>query len=212
MKNPEVHEIFFSLEGEGMLIGVPTTFVRLSRCPIRCRWCDEPGAFEPGTVMTIEEILTAVRAHPAKVVCVTGGEPLAQAAAVPLIHALMDEGYRVVVETGGSVSIEGLPDDDRLCVSLDVKCPASGMHERMHVEEVGLLRPKDQLKFVIADRRDYEYAKKVMEDHPVECEVIMQPEGGKDLRELAEWVLADGLNVRVLPQLHKLMWEDTRGR
>ncbi len=212
MKNPEVHEIFFSLEGEGMLIGVPTTFVRLSRCPLRCTWCDEPEAFEAGTVMPIEDILEAVRAHPTRVVCVTGGEPLAQAAALPLIQALLHEGYHVVLETGGSVSIEGLPNHEELCISYDVKCPASQMHDHMRLDEMGLLRKKDQLKFVIADRGDYEYAKEVLEAHPVNCEVIFQPEGGRELTALAEWVLEDGLNVRVLPQLHKLIWEDTRGR
>jgi len=206
-----INEIFLSLQGEGLLIGIPTVFVRTTGCPLRCSWCDEPEALTKGKEMSLEEILREVQKYSTKQVCITGGEPLHKKDAIKLIQMLLDKGYCVSLETGGSISIEELPLSDNLVVSLDIKCPSSGMHNRMDFSNIELLGPSDQLKFVIADERDYEYAKTIIERHKPICEVVMQPEGGKDLRNLAEWVLKDGLNVRVLPQLHKIIWGDRRG-
>jgi 7-carboxy-7-deazaguanine synthase len=206
-----ISEIFHSLQGEGLLIGLPTVFVRTSGCNLRCRWCDTEYAFEGGQEMSVEEVLNAAGKYNCRHVCLTGGEPLLQKDAIKLVSALLDKGYLISIETGGSVSVEILPCDDNLSISLDIKCPSSGEHERMNFSNLELLSPNDQLKFVIADDGDYEYAKKVLGDYQTICQVVMQPVGGTDMKALAEKVLDDKLNVRVLPQLHKLIWGVRRG-
>ncbi|MFQ5910379.1 MAG: 7-carboxy-7-deazaguanine synthase QueE [Thermoplasmata archaeon] len=206
-----VNEIFKSLQGEGIEIGVPTVFVRLSGCPLRCKWCDQQDAWVEGKSKGIEEVVDEVAGHDCPYVCVTGGEPLAQDDTIRLVSALIDAGYMVSVETGGSMPLQELPCSENLMVSLDIKCPSSGMHERMDFSNIELLSPSDQLKFVIADREDYEYAKSIIEKYGPQCSIVMQPVGGKDLRWLAESVLEDGLRVRVLPQLHKVIWGDKKG-
>jgi len=208
----DINEIFYSLQGEGTYIGLPTIFVRVAYCPLRCSWCDEPEALEKGRPMSLDEILEEVSKYPCGRVCVTGGEPLAQKDAIPLLQRLLEKGYHVTLETGGSCSIEELPISEELCISLDIKCPSSGMHEKMEMVNIELLSPCDQLKFVIADRGDYEYAKGVISKHKPVCEIIMQPVGGTELKELAEWVLQDGLRVRVLPQLHRIIWGEEKSR
>lgn len=206
-----INELFYSIQGEGIDIGLPTFFIRMTGCPLRCRWCDQPEAFEEGEEMTIKEILERVKETPAEYVCVTGGEPLAQKESIPLIQRLLDEGFIVSVETGGALSIENLPCSENLMINLDIKCPSSGMEERMDLSNIELLGPSDQLKFVIQNDEDYAYAKKVLKEHKPKCSVIMQPEGGRDLKNLAEKILSDGLKIRVLPQLHKLIWGNMKG-
>lgn len=195
-------------------MGEPTVFIRTAGCPLRCRWCDEPGALveRDGVSMTLEEILARVRELGAAHVCLTGGEPLHQPEALELIHRLLAENYFIDLETSGSISLEPLPDAERLMVSMDIKCPGSGMDRFNVFENIRLLDPHDQLKFVVADEADYAYARDVLRHHLPRCTVIFTPVGGKDLRWLAERVLADGLQVRVLPQLHKFIWEDVRNR
>jgi 7-carboxy-7-deazaguanine synthase len=206
-----ISEIFHSLQGEGLLIGLPTVFVRTSGCNLRCKWCDTDYAFEGGQEMSIEEVLDSVGKYNCLHVCLTGGEPLLQKDAIKLINALLEKGYLISIETGGSVSVELLPCDDNLSISLDIKCPSSGEHDRMNFSNLELLSPNDQLKFVIADGEDYEYAKKILDEYETICQIVMQPVGGTDMKALAEKVLDDKLNVRVLPQLHKLIWGVRRG-
>lgn len=161
--------------------------------------------------MSIEEIMAKVKDFPANLVCITGGEPLLQKDTFKLIQRLCDEGYEVCLETNGSKSIEEMPCLDSLMVSLDIKCPSSGMHKEMDLSNLELLGPNDQLKFIIGDEKDYVYAKEIIAKHNPICSIIMMPVGGKELKNLAELVLKDGLKVRVLPQLHKLIWGEKRG-
>lgn len=204
--------MFFSLQGEGIHIGKPTFFVRTARCNLRCSWCDTKYSWEKGTEMSVEEVLREVEKQTARSVCVTGGEPLLWKDAGELIAGLRERQYEVVVETSGSHSIADVPREEGICVSLDVKCPSSGMAEKMDFENLALLKPGDQLKFIIADESDYAYAKEVLREHHPRCDVVMQPEGGREMLPLAQWVLRDGLPVRVLPQLHRLIWpEEDRG-
>jgi 7-carboxy-7-deazaguanine synthase len=161
--------------------------------------------------MSIEEIVTKVKGFPTNYICITGGEPLIQNEVVILIQRLCDYGYEVCLETNGSKSVEDLPCLDSLMISLDIKCPSSGMHEEMDFTNLELLGPTDQLKFIIGNEGDYNYTKNIIKEHKPICSIIMTPVGGKELKELAEWVIKDGLNVRVLPQLHRLIWGDKRG-
>ncbi|MEW5747753.1 MAG: radical SAM protein [Candidatus Thermoplasmatota archaeon] len=208
----KVYSIFRSIQGEGRTMGAPTVFVRTSGCPLRCTYCDTKQAYEEGSVMSIESIMKEVRKHKARHVCLTGGEPLMQRDAPALIRKLLEAGYRVVVETNGAMPLDDMPCDDNLSISMDIKCPSSGEAEKMLFENMEMLGPMDQLKFVVSDKADYEYAKEVIREHPPKCDVILTPVGGKDLRWLAESALKDGLDVRVMPQLHKIIWgeEDNR--
>jgi 7-carboxy-7-deazaguanine synthase len=212
-----VTEIFCSLQGEGREIGLPTVFVRLTGCNLRCVWCDTEYSFAGGRWMSVAEVLAAVEAFPGVGhVCLTGGEPLLQKDHQALLAGLLDRGYRAVVETSGSKPLEGAHLRDGVCVSMDIKCPGSGEAESMLWENLGRLGAKDQLKFVIADERDYDYAKGVIEGRAKGCpaEVVFQPVGGglEGVAKIALWARRDGLGVRVLPQLHKLLWGDAPGR
>ena len=208
-----VTEIFRSLQGEADSVGWPTVFVRLTGCPLRCRYCDTTYAFEGGRRMSIPEILDEVRRHPVRHVTVTGGEPLAQKACLPLLSALCDAGYRVSLETGGALPLAGV--DPRVVKVVDLKTPGSGEVERNRYCNLEHMGPDDQIKFVICDRADYEWARERMEEYeiPEICQVLMSPAWGElEPRELAEWMLADGLNARLQVQLHKLLWGDVPGR
>ncbi|MEE9151018.1 MAG: radical SAM protein [Thermoplasmata archaeon] len=206
-----INEIFYSLQGEGIQIGVPTTFIRTTGCNLRCSWCDTKYAYEEGSEKSIKEIMGEVKGFPTNHICITGGEPMLQKDAIKLIEKLGDEGYEVCLETNGSQSVQEIPSLDFLMISLDIKCPSSGMHTEMELSNFKLLRPNDQLKFIIDDLNDYEYAKDIIAGYNPICTIIMMPVGGKELRNLAEWVLSDRLKVRVLPQLHKLIWGEKRG-
>jgi 7-carboxy-7-deazaguanine synthase len=207
----KINEIFTSIQGEGILIGIPTTFIRMTGCNLRCSWCDTKYAYEEGEEMSCEEVVAKVKGFSQNHACITGGEPLLQDGAISLIQRLVDEGYEVCLETNGSKSIEDIPCLGSMVISLDIKCPSSGMHEKMDYSNIELLSLNDQLKFIIANSEDYEYAKEVIAKYKPICSLIMTPVGGRKLKDLAEWVLADGLNVRVLPQLHKLIWGGKKG-
>ena len=212
-----VNEIFASLQGEGVWIGQPTIFIRLAGCNLRCEWCDTAYAQEEsqGEEMSIEEMLDrvweldgALLGH----ICVTGGEPLLQKDVYKLVYALLDRKMHVVLETNGSLPIEELPCGENLCISMDMKTPSSGMADKCNPELIEDLGPGDQLKFIIADEKDYEYAISVLDEHNPSCPVIFTPVGGKELRWLAEKAVEEKLGVRVLPQLHRIIWGDERGR
>lgn len=204
-----VTEIFQSIQGESTHAGRPCIFVRLTGCPMRCVWCDSEYTFTGGDHIPIAEVLRQVRSFGGKLVEVTGGEPLAQKEGFTLIKQLCDEGYEVLVETGGYVSTEAV--DPRAKLILDVKCPASGEEPRNHWPNLDRLRPdKDEVKFVIADQGDWEYAKELIVRLNLEKRakaILISPAWGAiDLRQLAESIVASGLEVRMQLQLHKYIW------
>jgi 7-carboxy-7-deazaguanine synthase len=207
----KINEIFYSLQGEGILIGLPTVFIRTTGCNLRCKWCDTKYAYEEGEEIDYKDLPKHIRIFQTKQVCITGGEPLTQEDTTPLIKMLCLEGYQISLETNGSVSIEGLPKTDSLIISLDIKCPSSGMQDKMHLSNIEMLEPKDQLKFVIKDEKDYEYAKGMIKQYNPQGNIIMTPVFGHSMKLLAERVLRDNLDIRVLPQLHKMIWGEIRG-
>jgi 7-carboxy-7-deazaguanine synthase len=213
-KDPEkmlICEIYQSIQGEGPQMGMPSAFVRVTGCPLRCKWCDETRALYDGTVMTIVDIIEKVSSFPPRNVCLTGGEPLAHKQAGTLMERLVKAGYGVVLETNGAMPLDGVPRLPGIAISMDIKCPSSGMEKRMRFENLKQLRKEDQVKFVVADRRDYNYAKEVMGKYEIPCAIVFQPEGGKNMLPLVSWVIEDGLDVRVLPQLHKIIWGEKKG-
>ncbi len=206
-----VTEIFHSLQGEGSGSGRPSAFVRLTGCPLRCSYCDTAYAFQGGEWRTLPEILERVAARPVPEVCVTGGEPLAQPACPELLRALCDRGYRVVLETGGMLPVDGI--DPRVRRAVDVKTPDSGEAERNDWRNLDRLDASDLVKFVICSRADYEWARARVRERDWPCEVFFSPAWERqDAGELADWILADGLGVRLQVQLHKVLWGDVRGR
>ena len=206
-------EIFLSVQGESRSVGWPTVFVRLTGCPLRCQYCDTAYAFHGGEWWDIDAILAEVGKHGARHVCVTGGEPLAQKRCLALLEKLCDAGYEVSLETSGALDIAGV--DPRVSRVVDLKTPGSKEMHRNRLENIALLTPRDQLKFVICDRADYEWAKSMVAEHALasRCEVLFSPSQGQLApRELAEWLLADKLPVRFQLQLHKVLWGDQPGR
>jgi 7-carboxy-7-deazaguanine synthase len=202
-----VTEIFHSIQGESTYAGQPCVFVRLTGCPLRCTWCDTEYAFYGGSELALKDIVAKVESYGCRLVEITGGEPLAQSEAFLLISTFCDRGFDVLVETSGA--IDTAPVDPRAHLIVDVKCPASGMAHRMHWPNLSRVTEKDEVKFVLADRPDYEWAREVLREHKVanRCTVLMSPVFGTlDPRQLAEWVLADRLPVRVQLQLHKFIW------
>lgn len=208
-----ITEIFYSLQGEARTVGWPTVFVRLTGCPLRCRYCDTAYAFQGGERMASDTILDKVSGYSPRFVTVTGGEPLAQPAVLPLLQALCDRGYEVSLETSGAISTEAV--DPRVSVVLDLKTPGSGEWSRNLYTNLDRLRRVDQVKFVITSVGDYEWAREAIEkyDLTARCDVLFSPvHEGLEARALAEWILRDRLPVRFQIQLHKVLWGDARGR
>ena len=206
-----VIEHFLSLQGEGLRIGRLTYFIRAAGCNLRCSWCDTAfsHAYDQGEEMSIPGILALI--GDVKNVCFTGGEPLEQKDAPELLSALVKAGKTVVLETNGSKDISVVPKSGNIIVSMDIKCPSSGMQDRMYLPNLDLLTKKDQLKFVIADRADLDYAEDFIREHPVDTNIIFSAVGGLDIRSLAEEVVSKKLDVMVLPQLHKIIWGNKQG-
>jgi 7-carboxy-7-deazaguanine synthase len=208
-----VTEVFYSIQGESSYAGQPCVFVRLTGCPLRCTWCDTDYAFYGGHDCSIDDVLAKVHTYGCRLVEVTGGEPLAQPESLPLMTRLCDAGYTVLLETSGAVDIT--PVDPRTHIILDVKCPGSGMTDRMHWPNLSRLTAKDEAKFVLADRTDYDWARGILAQYDVapRCSVLFSPVfGSLDARHLAEWILADRLPVRFQLQMHKYIWApDMRG-
>jgi len=208
-----INEIFHSLQGEADAVGFRTVFVRLTGCPLRCQYCDTAYAFHAGEWLTIETILEKVEVFDASHVCVTGGEPLAQPNCHPLLARLCDAGYQVSLETSGALAIDGV--DARVARVVDVKTPGSGESKRNRVENYRLLTPRDQLKFVICSREDYDWSKAFLKEHDLadRCQVLFSPSYSQLApTPLADWILADRLPVRFQLQLHKILWGDVPGR
>jgi 7-carboxy-7-deazaguanine synthase len=178
---------------------------------LRCEWCDTKYAFFEGTEMTVEEVMKEIRKHKTRWACITGGEPLLQKDVYALIYQLLKEEYNILIQTNGSISLIDIPCEDTIFINMDVKTPSSKMQDRLLDDNLEILGKKDSIKFVIADEEDYKYMKQFLKEHEIESEVIVQPEGNKNYKELVEKVLKDRLNIRVLPQLHKLIWGDKHG-
>ena len=209
----QITEIFHSIQGESTHVGQPCVFVRLTGCPLRCTWCDTEYAFFGGTTMAMETILEQVRSYDCPLVEVTGGEPLHQPGSLVLLTQLCDAGFQVMLETSGACDISKV--DDRVSIVLDVKCPGSEMTDRMRWENLNQLSTKDEVKFVLQDRSDYEWARDIVRQHALadRCSVLFSPVfGGLDLQPLSEWILEDHLPIRLQIQLHKVIWDpQTRG-
>ncbi|MDZ7266874.1 MAG: radical SAM protein [candidate division KSB1 bacterium] len=208
-----ITEIFHSIQGESTYSGLPCVFVRTTGCNLRCVWCDTAYAFHGGREMSLEEILARVRSYDCKLVELTGGEPMLQKETPELARRLLDEGFTVLIETGGSLDLSPL--DPRVIKIMDLKCPGSGEMDRNYWPNLDILQPHDQIKFVINDRRDYDWALRVIGEHRLAERFLLlfSPVfGGMDYRQLAEWMLADRVTARFQIQLHKYIWPpDMRG-
>ncbi len=208
-----ITEIFYSLQGETRTVGLPTVFIRLTGCPLRCGYCDTEYAFTGGERLSLESILESTDKYKAHYVTVTGGEPLAQKNCLPLLTTLCDKGYDVSLETSGSIDIADV--DPRVIIVMDLKTPASGEESKNRYENLALIKKTDQLKFVICDRNDYEWSKQQLEKYQLteKAEILFSPvHGEKMARQLADWILEDNLSVRFQLQLHKYLWNDEPGR
>lgn len=202
----KINEIFYSLQGEGLLVGTPSVFIRTSGCNLRCRYCDTTYAYENGKEMSIQEILTEIETYPSSQICLTGGEPLLQKDTPLLIDILLKKKYTVCLETNGSRDVTRYAGKKKVLLSLDIKCPSSGFHEQMNMANIAALTKKDQLKFIIYNKEDYEFAKQIIISyHPV-CTVFFQPVWGTNPASLASWILDDGGSARLSLQLHKIIW------
>lgn len=208
-----ITEIFYSLQGEARTVGLPTVFVRLTGCPLRCVYCDTEYAFSGGDLFSIDDVVKQTADYQPRYVTVTGGEPLAQPNCLPLLTRLCDLGYEVSLETGGAMSLRGV--DERVVKVLDLKTPASGEMGRNDYDNIPMLSATDQVKFVICDREDYEWARFKLDEFQLASrvsDVLFSPSYGQlSGRELAEWVLQDNLPVRMQLQLHKILWNDEPG-
>jgi 7-carboxy-7-deazaguanine synthase len=209
----KVTETFVSIQGEADAVGWPTLFIRLTGCPLRCVYCDTQYAFHGGDWRTTDQLLEIARDSGVRHVCVTGGEPLAQKSCLELLDALCDAGYEVSLETSGAMDIA--PIGRRVSRVVDMKTPGSGEAARNRLENLDVLRAHDQLKLVLCSRQDYEWARSLVRERApgIACQVLFSPSWGQlDPRELAEWILADRLDVRLQVQLHKYLWGNEPGR
>ena len=209
----KITEIFYSLQGEADTVGFPTVFVRLTGCPLRCQFCDTAYAFHGGEWRSLDDVLTKVSEFSPRYVCVTGGEPLAQKNCLPLLTSLCDANYRVSLETSGAMPLADV--DARVIRVVDVKTPGSGEERRNRYDDLALLRPEEQIKFVICDRADYEWSRAQVETRGLDarCQVLFSPSAEQlPARQLADWILADRLPVRFQMQLHKVLWGNVPGK
>lgn len=208
-----ISEIFYSLQGESNTVGLPTVFVRLTGCPLRCNYCDTSYAFSGGQKMSLADILTEIKKYECKTVCITGGEPLAQPACLDLLTKLADKEFNVSLETSGALDVSKV--DKRIVKVMDLKTPSCGEAEKNRYENIGFLTAQDQVKFVIANADDYDWAKKIMANYDLaqRCQILFSPVvPTQNPTELAEKILADRLPVRFQLQLHKLLWQDAQGK
>jgi len=206
-----ITEIFYSLQGEAKEVGIPTVFVRLTGCPLRCNYCDTAYAFKGNNPLSIQHILDEIAQYNTQYVCVTGGEPMAQSNCLKLLDALIENDYKVSMETSGSIDIA--PVNSKVSIVMDIKTPSSTEEHQNRYENLSILKNKDQLKFVIASRSDFDWCTEILENHEVESEVLFSPVY-ESLRpvELADWILEKKLNVRLQVQLHKILWGDQKGK
>ena len=209
----KVSEIFHSIQGESTFVGLPTVFIRLTGCPLRCSWCDTEYAFSGGKWMQIEEILQQVKTYNTPYICVTGGEPLAQKRCLQLLDQLIDNGYNVSLETSGALSIANV--NDKVVTVMDIKAPGSNEEQKNMYQNINYLDAKDQIKFVIKNRTDYHWTQEIIKRYNLidKCEVLLSPVAGEiNPADLCQWILDDKMLVRFQLQLHKILWNDAKGR
>ncbi len=212
MTQLKVFEIFYSLQGESSRVGLPTIFIRLSGCPMRCHYCDTAYAFQGGSMMGMDDIMSSIKKYDTRYVTVTGGEPLAQKEVLNLLKTLADSDYEVSLETGGGLSIKEV--DPRVKIILDIKTPESGEEKKNHWENLEVINSKDEIKFVLCSREDYDWAKQILDQYQLteKCEILFSPVYQKlNATDLANWILKDQLHVRMQIQLHKLLWGEKPG-
>ncbi|HVQ00018.1 MAG TPA: radical SAM protein [Candidatus Thermoplasmatota archaeon] len=207
----KINEIFYSLQGEGSLAGLPTVFIRTTGCNLRCSYCDTTYAYEEGHDLPVDQILRILKSYNCSSVCITGGEPLLQKDLKALLTILLRKRYTICIETNGSKSITPLLGKKNVTISLDIKCPSSGMHQQMDLRNINALSTHDQLKFIIKRKEDYEYAKHIIKTYQPRCIIFFQPVWGTDPRKLSTWILHDRLPVRLGLQLHKILWGEKKG-
>jgi 7-carboxy-7-deazaguanine synthase len=205
----KINEIFYSIQGEGKWAGLPNIFIRTTGCNLRCVFCDTKYAYDNGKEMNLTKILDEISKYPCKIVCLTGGEPLLQNEIYKLIELLLKNKYKLCIETNGSINIKNLLKKS-IMISLDIKCPSSNMHKKNNFSNISLLRDCDQLKFIINDKKDYNYAKEIIKKYNPNCTIFFQAVWKTDPNKLARWIITDGLNVRLGLQIHKILWGEER--
>jgi len=212
-KQLKISEIFYSLQGESTFVGLPTVFVRLTGCPLRCTWCDTEYAFSGGKWLAIDDIVEQVKSYGTPNVCVTGGEPLSQKRCIKLLDKLIKSGFNVSLETSGALLVAGV--NDKVIIIMDLKAPGSGEESKNLYENINYIDSKDQIKFVIKDRVDYHWAQNIIKRYNLidKCEVLLSPVAGEiNPADLAQWILDDKMLVRFQLQLHKILWQDAQGK
>ena len=209
----KISEIFYSLQGESTFVGLPTVFVRLTGCPLRCTWCDTEYAFSGGQWIDIDDIIEQVKSYGTPYVCVTGGEPLSQKRCIKLLDKLIENGFNVSLETSGALSLANV--NDKVTIVMDLKAPGSGEESKNLYENINYIDSKDQIKFVIKDRVDYHWTQDIINRYNLidKCEVLLSPVAGEiNPTDLATWILDDKMLVRFQLQLHKILWQDAQGK
>lgn len=211
MQTMKIYDIFYSIQGEGNWTGLPNIFIRTAGCNLRCTFCDTKYAYDVKREMTITEIVKEIKKYNCNNICITGGEPLIQIETNKLIDDLINKGYRICLETNGSIDIKRIAEKKYVMISLDIKCPSSGMNKKMFFDNIFHLDKDDQIKFIIGNKEDYEYAKKIVQGYKIFCPIFFQPVENTNPKELAGWILNDCLNVKLGLQIHKIIWEGKRG-
>ncbi len=209
-KTLKINEIFTSIQGEGIQSGLPTIFIRLTGCNLRCNWCDTKYAYNKGRDKNLINILKEIKKFKIKNICITGGEPLLQKNLLLFIRLLIEEKYKILIETNGSLDVSLIPKE--VLISLDIKCPSSNESKKNLLSNLKFLKKKDQCKFVINDYKDYLYAKRIIKKYNLikKINIFFTPVGGKNARNLVEWILKDKLNIRIGLQIHKIIWGDKK--
>ena len=207
----KINEIFYSIQGEGKWTGFPNIFIRTTGCNLRCSYCDTKYAYKQGIEKKIQEITKEIKKYYCTKICITGGEPLIQEDTIELIKHLLNLKYSVIVETNGSIKIDSLKNKKNLIISLDIKTPSSKMHEKMFLQNINMLTKKDQIKFIIKNKKDYEYARIIIQKFKPKCDVFFQPVWKTNSEKLAKWILEDYLKVKLGLQIHKIIWGDKKG-
>jgi 7-carboxy-7-deazaguanine synthase len=207
----KINEIFYSIQGEGKWTGFPNIFIRTTGCNLRCSYCDTKYAYKEGIEKTIQEIINEIKKFNCNKICITGGEPLQQKDINELINHLINYKYNVLVETNGSLKIDTLKEKKKLIISMDIKTPSSKMHNKMCLQNIKILRKKDQIKFIIKNKKDYDFAKKIIQKFKPKCEIFFQPIWKTNSEKLAKWILDDNLKVKFGLQIHKIIWGDKKG-
>ena len=207
----KINEIFYSIQGEGNWTGLPNIFIRTSGCNLRCSYCDTKYAYDSYKDMKIIEILNEITKYNCKNICITGGEPLIQDDILKLVEELLKKKYKICIETNGSIQIKKISVYKSIMISLDIKCPSSNMNEKMFFDNIFYMKKNDQLKFILMDKKDYEYAKNFILNNKINCAIYLQPVEGIDPKNIADWILKDNLNVKLGLQLQKILWKNRRG-